>query len=166
MPWQVKPIRPARMKIDPVMREVLNTCDAEGRFQMRELFKTTQTWKHKVGFGYLVDTSGGNASVRTSAKSGNVQIWNMLDAGTRPHLIVARKAKQLRFRTGYRAKTRPRWFGSGSGGASGPWRGPHAVKHPGTAARFWTRTLSQQRQIRFRRDIQAAVKRGARQLYR
>jgi hypothetical protein len=100
---------------------------------------TTNTWKHKPKF---VKKSNGFASTTISTDD---QIWNMLEVGTRPHIIKPKptnKSGMLRFRWNgpgsYGAKTRPGWLSSkGAKYPTTPVR-RRMVKHPGTKARKWT----------------------------
>ena len=97
---------------------------------LKDFEKTTATWSHGVDFaakkqadGYLLGTDN--------------QIWKWGDKGTKAHTIVASK-RALRFRGGYKAKTRPAWIGSGAGGATGSVVFRKIVHHPGTKARNWS----------------------------
>jgi hypothetical protein len=95
---------------------------------------TTASWDHDVEIVVKERADGYSIEVKDL-------IWNLLDKGTRAHRIIARKAKRLRFVGGYRAKTRPGFIGSTSGGASG---GPvfrQSVWHPGTTARGWSKLI-------------------------
>ena len=129
---RIKPIIPKlrlfdaskhRAAIEAGMKEVADEA-------VKDFEKTTSSWSHSVSFeakkqadGYLIGT--------------NDEVWGMLDAGTKPHAIVASKIA-LRFPGGYRAKTRPGFVGSTSGGASGGMVFRKRVMHPGTKARSWS----------------------------
>lgn len=112
---------------------------------------TTATWSHSVSFvmkeqkdGYLVGTKD--------------DVWNMLDAGTRAHLIVARRAKRLRFGVGGAPKTRPGFIGSVSGrpGSGAVFR--QVVHHPGTTARAWSKLIAAKYRVQMGRYISARIK--------
>jgi hypothetical protein len=114
--------------------------------------QTTATWQHKPTFtakeqptGFLVGTDD--------------DVWSMLDSGTRAHLIVARRAKRLRFATGGTPKTRPGFVGSQSGSVG---RGApvfaRAVQHPGTKARSWSKLIASKYRVQVSRYIAVRIK--------
>lgn len=114
---------------DKLARAVANGLDAAAKGAETDLRVTTQTWGHQPSFAIAAPDPA------TREVSTDDAIYGYVDAGTRAHRIVARKAKRLRFRTGYRAKTAPGVIGSTSGGASGGAVFARAVNHPGTKAR-------------------------------
>lgn len=85
-------------------------------------------------------------------------VWNMLDKGTRAHRIIARKAKRLRFVGGFRAKTRPGFIGSQSGGASGAVAFAKGVNHPGTKARAWSKLIGAKYRAKLQTYIQKRIR--------
>ena len=112
------------------LRAVWGGLDDAKDEALKDFEKTDATWEHQAGFeakkqadGYLIGTKD--------------KIWNMLDKGTKAHTIVASK-RALRFRGGYKAKTRPAWIDSGAGGATGSVVFRKIVHHPGTKARNWS----------------------------
>lgn len=117
----------------------------------RDMQKTTATWQHKPTFaikeqptGFLVGTDD--------------DVWNMLDVGTRAHLIIARRAKRLRFSSGFTAKTRPGFVGSQAGGASGGPVFAQSVQHPGTTARGWSKLIAAKYRVQMQRYIGARIR--------
>lgn len=113
--------------VDQGLRDAADTAQ-------KDYESTTKTWTHqptfsieKIIIGYKVTT--------------NNDIWQMLDAGTKPHDIVATKIA-LRFPGGYRAKTQPGVLGSSSGGSSGGMVFRRKVRHPGTKARGWSKLIT------------------------
>lgn len=115
---------------------------------------TTTSWDHDVEIVVKERSDGYSITVTDP-------IWNMLDKGTRAHRIIARKAKRLRFFGGYRAKTRPGFIGSTSGGASG---GPvfrPSVMHPGTKARSWSKLIGMKYRARLKTFISRRIKEAA-----
>ena len=166
MAFVMKAIRPGKLKVDAIKNEMFQVLLQEGREHVKEYTKTVATWKHEVHFDFLIDDSGGNLSVLSGPASGAVEIWNWLDKGTKPHIIAARRAKRLKFRLGYVARTRPGYFGSDySPDATGEWRSPVAVMHPGTEARGWTELLAQHRKEPFRRAVIAGLQRATKELW-
>ena len=113
--------------------------------------KTAATWTHKPTFiikeqtaGYLVGTED--------------DIWNMLDVGTRAHLIAARRAKRLRFSTGGTAKTRPGFVGSQPGSPGAGVVFAQVVHHPGTKARAWSKLIGSKYRVQLQRFIAARIR--------
>lgn len=118
---------------------------------LEDFEKTGATWRTKPTFvikeqrdGFLVGTDN--------------EIWNMLDKGTRAHRIVARRAKRLRFSSGFSAKTRPGFVGSQSGGSSGGPVFAQSVQHPGTTARAWSKLIASKYKVQMQRYIQTRIK--------
>ena len=116
-----------------------------------DMEKTSATWNHKPTFvikeqptGYLVGTED--------------DIWNMLDSGTRAHLIVARRAKRLRFATGGSPKTRPGFVGSTGGSAGGDIHFASVVHHPGTVARSWSKLIAAKYKVQLQQYISKRIK--------
>lgn len=113
--------------------------------------KTTATWRNQPDWiikeqrdGFLVGTDN--------------DIWNMLDKGTRAHRIIARRAKRLRFSSGFSAKTRPGFVGSQSGSTSGGPVFAQSVQHPGTVARGWSKLIAAKYKVQLQRYISTRIK--------
>lgn len=118
---------------------------------LKDMQKTTATWRNQPDFvakeqrdGFMVGTEN--------------DIWTMLDKGTRAHRIIARKAKRLRFSSGYSAKTRPGFVGSQSGGSSGGPVFAQSVQHPGTTARAWSKLIGAKYKAQLARYIGQRIK--------
>lgn len=102
---------------------------------LEDFKSTTASWSMDVDFtvkkqkdGYLIGTDN--------------KIWLFGDKGTKAHDIVASKIA-LRFPGGFRAKTRPGFIGSTSGGASSSsavFR--KKIHHPGTKPRGWSKLIA------------------------
>lgn len=122
------------------------TADARG-----DLEKTTATWKHKVGF--VIAPIADGFQVSTSD-----EVWKYVDEGTRPHVIVPRRAKVLVFGPGSRPKTAVRVIGSTGGSAGGAPVVAHRVNHPGTEARAFTETVQEKWDDELPKRIDAALK--------
>lgn len=117
----------------------------------KDIESTTKTWRHQPSIEVKERKDGYSIEVHDD-------VWQMLDKGTRAHRIVARRAKRLRFAGGYRAKTRPGFIGSQSGGASG---GPvfrQSVWHPGTTARGWSKLIGAKYRAQLARFIQTRIR--------
>jgi len=116
--------------------------------------KTSATWNHSPDFvmkeiadGYKVGTKD--------------DIWNMLDHGTRAHMIIARRAKRLRFGVGGSPKTRPGFVGSTGGRQGSEVKYAQSVQHPGTTARAWSKLIAEKYRVQMGRYIQERMKEAA-----
>lgn len=161
--FRVSPIKPAQIDLTAVLNEILGAMKAEGDKEIVELQKTTQTWSGaRPRFAY---SHGSDMSFRVGPVddgSEGYKKWSILNAGAKPHLIAARRAPFLRFRTGgFGSKTTPRLLGSGPGArATGPLLSPRSVRHPGIRARNWTDELRKRRAAPYARTVKAALARG------
>jgi hypothetical protein len=123
-----------------------------GDAALEDFRKTTATWSKQPDFttkeqkdGVLIGTDN--------------DVWNMLDKGTRAHRIIARRGKRLRFSGGFRAKTRPGFIGSQSGGSGTG--GPvfvQSIDHPGTVARSWSKLIAAKYKVQLSRFIDARIR--------
>ncbi len=156
--FSVKRIKPKKLKVDAFRLELLNALRAEGREVKKQYKKTTQTWKRKPEFEILIGLTGKDASVLVGTDD---KIFRYVDEGTRPHIIRPVRAKRLRFKSGYRAKTRPGKIGSQSGGAFGDTVYAQMVRHPGSKARGFSPTIQKRRRKPFTRRMVKAMQTAA-----
>lgn len=133
-----------------VARAIKTTLQEVAQDARADLEKTTATWEHEVEFtiapipeGLLISTTD--------------RIWNMVDRGTRPHIIVPKRGKVLVFGPGKRPKTTVRVIGSGAGGGAGAPVVAHIVHHPGTDARQFSDVVQKQYQDELPCRMQAAI---------
>jgi len=138
-----------------VARVLKNAARMAGE-QLRSDFEaTTNTWSKRPEFK-REDIGIGSVEVSTDNF-----IWNMLDAGTKPHIIVPKRAKLLRFAWdgfgSYGAKTKPNKLSSGS--ARYPKRivFRRRVRHPGTAPRNWVETAYKKWEPKWAETVQRAL---------
>lgn len=139
----VKTIKPKRLDIPGVQRRIETVLQQEGEAIAKEYRKTVATWANKPKFEVLTDTTGGSLIIIVGP-TGNADavkhfVWT--DEGTKPHIIRAKNAPRLAFRTGFTAKTKARVIGSGQSSVSGELTRPLVVNHPGTEAREFTQTI-------------------------
>jgi len=130
-----------------------------GNLIQRDLQATTRTWKHKPGFTVSVISSGGEYSVVAGTDD---KIYGFVDAGTKPHIIKAKRSKYLRFAGGYRAKTRVGIIGSQEGGPFGADTFRKSVHHPGFPGRKFIITIQKRRQKTIEQETSQAVAKVAR----
>ena len=101
----------------------------------KDFEKTTQGWQHSVTF--TIVKKGDDRIISTDD-----EVWGFVDEGTRSHLIVARRARVLRFAVGGTPKTQPGRITSGSGSAGGAVVMRPRVNHPGTKARLFSQQIA------------------------
>lgn len=148
-----------RNKVESELRSALN----ELKDGMLDDFESTvSTWSNKPDFTGRVVLGASEFSVSVKANGDGSDIWNMLNEGTRPHLIRPRTARSLAFRSQYRAKTRPGRIRAGGGGASGSYVFAPVVHHPGTEAREWTKVIGAKWKPEFKPLMDNAVRRAVR----
>lgn len=128
-----------------------------GRETADDYRKTTKTWKRKPRFTVSKPTSA--AGVISIVVGTDNKIFEYIDLGTRPHLILPRNGKMLSFKGGYRAKTQPGVIGSSAGGSFGNQRFARAVYHPGFPARRFTEIISKRNQAKIAPRLQKELAR-------
>lgn len=141
---RIKVILPKALIADKeTLERVLTNGARMAGEQLRSDFEATvNTWTKRPTFERN-DLGVGSVEVITDNK-----IWAMLDAGTKPHIIVPRRAKALRFAWGgfgsYTAKTKVGWLSSRNSKMSKNSQTVYRkrVKHPGTEARKWIETAA------------------------
>ena len=134
---------------------------------VKEFGKVVQNWENKPRFAARKYTNQGAIEVAVYPTGKNKAIWRYVSEGTRPHTIRPKNAKALRFVWGgpgsYKPKTttKPSWGGPGTvSGGEVVYR--QEVHHPGTEARNFEKYIADQYRARFRKEIENAMRRGAR----
>lgn len=110
---------------------------------------TTATWEHRVTF--TIAEQGDALVVGTDD-----EIYGYVDKGTKPHVIVPRRGRALRFAAGGRPKTTPGRITSGAGAKGGVVVIRPRVDHPGTKARDFQGQIYK----RWRRGVQPYIRRA------
>jgi hypothetical protein len=121
--------RQAPAVVKRAMREAAEAVKADAE-------KSTATWKHKVTFA--ITAAGTGYTIATNDK-----IYGFVDEGTKPHVIVPRHGRVLRFATGGQPKTTPGRITAGGGSKGSNVVFTPRVNHPGTKARLFTKQLAQ-----------------------
>lgn len=125
--------------------------DAAAEAALIDFHVTTETWSHQPRF--TIDKSHpGERIIGTDD-----DIYHFVDAGTKPHTIVAKNKKVLAFGAGSRAKTQVRVIGSGAGRKGGTPVRVTRVRHPGTAARQFSETIAAKWQDELPATVQRAI---------
>lgn len=120
---------------------------------------TTQTWTNKPKFDIKHTANSGEWIIKTDD-----EIYGYVNSGTRPHIILPRKAGgRLRFfRTGFRPKSRVGWIGSNKGNsASKDETFAKSVHHPGTQARNFAKIIRIKWDKEWPRQLQRAIQAAA-----
>jgi hypothetical protein len=111
---------------------------------------------------------GINMTVKEANRKRPVWMW-VNTTGTKRHKIPKRpkRAGVLRYRKGYRSKTKPNpaRFG-GAGKATGPWRSAKQVTHPGFPPRRFTEQILKDLRPSFNRAVRNGSRRGMRRALR
>lgn len=161
---RVKVRIPRRLErfLDPAKtrRELKVAVDRTANVVRTDFRETTLTWRRPLRFrktmarDYVTNIK---STVFTTSK-----IYYFVEKGTYPHPIVARRASLLKFRTGYRAKTRVRTIGSFPGGKFGPFTYRRWVMHPGFRGRAFSGTIARKRRKYLRNQARLALLRSIR----
>lgn len=161
----VESIRPHLLDVQAIRVGILHEKEAKGREGRRKLEDTTRTWSGARPRFYSEVSANGTLTIGARSGGEGYDKWLRLQWGTSRHLIRARRARCLAFRSpGFLPKTTPRFLGAGPGRlATGPWHYPPAVMHPGTKPRRWLEALQEWLNTRTTRDrMQLALVRSLR----
>jgi len=130
----LKPIKPKASAVNFAATEkaVRDTMTALAKELQKDLQATTSGWNHAVTFTVQQNRDGYTVAT-------DDPIWRYGDDGTKPHAIVPRRRKLLRFTTH---------------GAIVFARG---VQHPGTKAHHWSTILQEKYQAEMAHRLNAAI---------
>lgn len=143
------------LDVNALERNLLGALDHSANIFLRDFRATTRTWHHRVLFHKVGPRKAGD-SLRVAAGT-NDRIYRYVVRGTKPRLIRPRhKGGFLVFRSGFRAKTRPRILGSSGGRSFGPTAFARQVRHPGIRARDFDREIEKRREHNVRQLVVAA----------
>jgi hypothetical protein len=154
-----KPIKPAKFNSAAIQAEIERAAKLVADGIRLDFELTVSKWSRRPKFETLLQV--GPASVEILVGTDN-EIYRYVSEGTRPHVIVPKKAKALRFREGYNAKTIPGVIPSQAGGAFGGVVYSQGVFHPGTKAREFEKLIEKEWRPRFKKEMEQAMKAGAR----
>lgn len=123
------------------------------KIAQKVLQSNTQGWNPPVNFSITGSFNQGQITVGTD----DIR-YKWVDDGTRRHVIRARRAKVLRFSSGYVPKTRPGSFIIGAGTRSGGMIYRASVNHPGIKARNISKRVQQVIDPQLERAVDRAIK--------
>lgn len=124
--------------------ELRGALSKTGNLARTDFKKTTRTWKDKPTFRKVGPrTKGDGLEVEVFTEN---LIYFFLTRGTRSHPVAPKRAKALRFKSGYKAKTRVKVIGSRGGGGFGAtvFSKGHRVK--GIKARDFDKVIAKRQQ--------------------
>ena len=128
----------------------------------RQFNKTVEGWGHKPGFSQKFASRTDYISATVYASGPNADQYGIVNYGSPPHRIPARRGGMLRFYSGYSAATRPRVIGSRAKRRSGEiWVAREIPKHPGFDAREFDVAIAEEIAPGFEKDINEAIGRAA-----
>ena len=135
---RLRPIKPTKNPFDErAYRHAIKAAlDDTAQLVLADFERTTATWNGKPSFD-VTDNGEFERVIGTDDEN-----YARVDAGTRPHVIVAHGGV-LAFAPGGSAKTRPRVIGSGSGGRGSGVVFTKRVNHPGTEGRQFAETIGE-----------------------
>src|SRR3990172_8688033 len=113
--FTMKPVIPAKLKIDVFRLEFLTALHEQERAIVKDFNKTTATWKGaKPKFESVISLrEGPSVSVEPGGDKEGVQKYVYVDKGTRKHRIKPKKpGGVLAFKSKFSPKTQPRVIGS------------------------------------------------------
>lgn len=149
--FEIVPEFPKRLiKGEDVNLALEIALDRAAEVALKELRRTTTTWKTQVEF--TVQRTHYQRRIRTTN-----QIWNWVDRGTPPHDIEPKKKKFLQFQTGYQRKTVPGILDSFTGGSYGAYRRTKFIEHPGIKPRKFREAMQDLLEERLKDEVELAV---------
>lgn len=153
----VPDLKKEMLKAKNMRAYILNEEKAVAKMVQKDLYKTTQYWKHQVTFNYRLHYAGGNVYMEIGpvASQRGARIWRYVNDGT--------AMIPFRFNPKYRAKTKyPGSIGTNVPGEftrpSQKIAGPGMT--PGIRPRLWTEILIREYSPILVEAIQFAIKRG------
>lgn len=157
MKLRIEAIKPKHPIYDqPIMKRAIQNAGQESAMAVQVDFNvTTFTWDHKPEF--KIAHKGLDYRWTISTKD---EVYGYVSEGTRPHTIVPKVAKVLRFyRTGFKPKSRANWIGANKGKkATKDLTFTRHVNHPGIGARNYPKVIKKKWDDEWPRQLDRAVR--------
>jgi hypothetical protein len=150
----MKAINPKKLKEDAFRLEFLTMMHEMERGIKKDFQKTTKTWNTKVEFTSIISLKGG-PSVLVGTDN---EIYNMVDKGTKAHVIAPKTKKYLAYQVQFVSKSLPGVISSRPGGKSGKYTYRGVVNHPGFAARDFEKTITKMWKDKYKRRAEEAMR--------
>lgn len=126
--------------------------------RLRRLFqKTVFGWSTKPTFGWAQTRTADSMTLIMYPQGAGADIWEMINEGTKPHVIRPGKRKFLSFRPGYRASTTPGTLQSRRSYRSGKYIAASLINHPGIEARRFTEVIAEEYNNPYMNEMQDAI---------
>lgn len=143
------------------VRRHINTV--ERKKLITKFNRVVANWKHKPKFIASFNKKRPDFVFFVRPVGKEAKKWRWVSRGTKgPYTIRAKNAPTLVFRTNYKPKTKPGGIFGGPGVATGPFRTPVKVEHPGIEPRLFEEEISKKFQPEFRRRIENLIRREIR----
>jgi len=149
----------------PVVKKVLEDAMEQTikPHYIKEFNKRVADWKHKPQFKARKQITTDFIKLDVFPTGAHTNLWIWTSRGTKPHTIKPVKAPYLRFQLQYNARTQPiDRYGVGDGKAHGDLVATLSVRHPGTKARKFEESITDQQKTWFAKQIDNAFRRGIR----
>jgi hypothetical protein len=148
-------------RIARAVRRHMNTV--ERRKLLAEFKSVVLNWDHKPKFIAKMGDKGGDFVLSVRPAGREAQKWRWVSRGTKgPYKIRAKNVPTLAFKTNYKPKTKPGYVFGGPGIATGPWRNPVEVEHPGIEPRLFEEHIAERFGPQYRRRINNLIRREIR----
>lgn len=152
---KIDPIKPAKDFLNSKIyqRAIENAGNMTAKAVEVDFHVTTRTWVHQPDFE--IDHTSGSGEWKVSTSD---EIYGYVSGGTKPHIIKPKRARMLRFYTGFRPKTRMSYIGSnkGSKGNKAVWA--KAVANPGISGRFFEVAIKRKWDNEWPRQLARAIR--------
>ncbi len=140
--------------------ELISALSKTGDIIQKDFRKTTRTWSTKPTFKKTgVKKSSDRLAIEIFADN---EIYYYIVRGTREHPVAPVRARALRFRAGYKSKSRVGIIGSRAGGPFGPTRFSKGHMVSGIKARNFDETIAKRRQKTIDGQVRLAINRSVR----
>jgi hypothetical protein len=157
--FEIGVVRPKKFANPTLMRKAIKDAYAGVAMGVKkDLEGATSTWKTPVQVVVSTPAIGG-VKITVSSRKG---IFDLVDKGARPHTIVPKAAKVLRFMRGYKSKSSVGKLAAVSGGRTGEFVVTKKVRHPGFKGRRFLKTAQDKWQKKLVRDVNQAITRASR----
>lgn len=126
--------------------------------RLRRLFQQTVFgWSTKPSFGWSQSRNADSVTISMYPTGPGSDIWELVNAGAKPHTITPRKNRFLSFRPGYRSATTVGSLQSRRAYRSGKYISRMKVDHPGFEGRNFTDLIAKEYENPFVREMQQAL---------
>lgn len=151
------------LNVQSVQESIKSMMRSKTAPALEKYFKgTVDGWEKKPDFSKRFDFTTSRLSTLVFASGSGSDIYALVNAGSPPHIIRAKRVRLLRFQSGYTPSTSPRMLRSKAKSRHGPFVMGPIAHHPGFKAREFDDAISEVYRPTFERDVQEAIDRGSR----